>query len=686
MKTLYIPLKECSINNIYNGESATYSIPIYQRNYAWGKDEISTLVQDVYDAFTNKTNEGIAANPYYYIGTLVSYYQGDNVYEIIDGQQRLTTIFIVLKALGVDVKNQLSFKSRNKSSDTIKSIPRFNRDERDDGIHNGYYHALNSIKEIIPGVELKTYTKYFCEQVRIIHYEVPKDIDLNHYFEIMNSRGEQLEKHEIVKAKMISQLSSDEDKKRFHEVWENCSEMGVYIQQSYRKTEVFDKDLFTYSIEKFEDLPTSEYTLSHVSIQELIQGIKVDSTTAETNEVLDSYQPIIDFPNFLLHVLKLIKCQSSNFKITDFNLDDKDLIKEFDRVILNEAFVKEFTLKLLKSKFFLDNFLVHHTHEEDNNDHNPWKLEYYQRGNKDSDPEKKESEYLKNLGGDEHKETHSKLAHLLSMFEVTFTSRQRKNYLFYCLKYLMSQNKFDINHYFEFVRGMAEQFLHKVYLVQENLNEINTPKPGSFDAALLNKVDGIAGWTLAQDVFRSPEEFNSIYGDGNTASNGIPLFIFNYLDYKIWELYSDELKGNKRLKSSLERIVFFDKLGCSDFGLERFDQFYFSRTRRSLEHYFPQAGVAQFKEFINDAQINCLGNYAMIGNEANSSGSNWSPIEKRNRYLDSSGKVRHVSIASLKFFIMMQICEDNRPIREPGHEWMSEDTEMHQKRMIGILT
>ena len=49
-----------------------------------------------------------------------------------------------------------------------------------------------------------------------------------------------------------------------------------------------------------------------------------------------------------------------------------------------------------------------------------------------------------------------------------------------------------------------------------------------------------------------------------------------------------------------------------------------------------------------------MGNYAMIGSEANSSGSNWSPITKLEHYLDSSGKIRQISVASLKFMIMMQ--------------------------------
>ena len=44
------------------------------------------------------------------------------------------------------------------------------------------------------------------KKVRLLRVEVPHDTDLNHYFEIMNSRGEQLEKHEIIKAHCMSVL------------------------------------------------------------------------------------------------------------------------------------------------------------------------------------------------------------------------------------------------------------------------------------------------------------------------------------------------------------------------------------------------------------------------------------------------------------------------------------------------
>ena len=187
MKIKTLPLKEMSIAEIYNGDKSTYEVPIYQRNYAWEKDEISTLIQDVYDAYTAKKQT-------YFIGTLVSFHKGDQVYEVIDGQQRLTTINLVLSALGIPLQNKLTYRARKKSNDTIKSIPGFKIDEKDYGIVNGFKYAKDAIDELVPKTCQDGFKTYFQNSVHLIHYQVPKDIDLNHYFEIMNSRGEQLEK------------------------------------------------------------------------------------------------------------------------------------------------------------------------------------------------------------------------------------------------------------------------------------------------------------------------------------------------------------------------------------------------------------------------------------------------------------------------------------------------------------
>jgi len=119
--------------------------------------------------------------------------------------------------------------------------------------------------------------------------------------------------------------------------------------------------------------------------------------------------------------------------------------------------------------------------------------------------------------------------------------------------------------------------------------------------------------------------------------------------------------------------------------LKVFEQFYFSRIRRSLEHFYPQANANGVDGAASKEQINCFCNYAMIGSEANSSGSNWSPKTKLDHYLDASGKIKQVSVASLKFMIMMQKCKNNQNIREAGQEWNFEDIKEHQNNMLKVL-
>ena len=92
MKDLNNILEECSINDIYfsnRGPSILYKIPIYQRNYAWEREEICNLIEDIKDSMKKEKSV-------YYIGTLVTYQRDENIFEVIDGQQRLTTIYIIL--------------------------------------------------------------------------------------------------------------------------------------------------------------------------------------------------------------------------------------------------------------------------------------------------------------------------------------------------------------------------------------------------------------------------------------------------------------------------------------------------------------------------------------------------------------------------------------------------------------
>lgn len=685
------PLKELSINDVFNSsESVTYEIPIYQRNYAWEKKEIETLVNDIGDArkkaeATHEKTDGV-----YFIGTLVTYDKGDGIFEVIDGQQRLTTLFLLLKALDVKTNNKLTYRARTRSTMALDRIEKKEdlspeKNKLDQGIVDGYKYISQAFKNIEVSKKEK-FIKFLLEKVRIVHYNVPKDINLNHYFEVMNSRGEQLEKHEIVKAKLMNVLINESDKAKFAAIWDSCSEMNIYIQTKSGVRTYFEDNLkdFKYYDESFDDLPEVNDCESRTStLRKLINSseIPIIKNAGDGEDSKNSmFQPIIDFPNFLLIVLKITRMGSGNFSTNDFILDDKELINEFDKAMNDYPgadLPKRFCFNLLQAKYLLDNYVVHHTNDEDVYEHNPWQLQYWSKEEKGS---------TKNLYDNEKDKDkniiQAKMVQLLSMFEVSFTARQRKNYLFYVLCHLFESR--DLKKYCEFLEDLAKKYFYDIYMVPERLNEINSPIPRAFDQAIMK------GNEIVLEIANSNAtiyRFNERYGDGSKMTRGIPQFIFNYMDYLLWKKYTKELASNDFKKENEVRRQFFSDLGCSDFGLEVFKQFYFSRSRNTLEHYYPQALVSKYPDIITEEQINCFGNFAMISGDANSSGSDWTPKAKLDHYLDHSKKIQQVGVASLKFRIMMQSCRDNdeSKSRKDGQEWMFADIRTHQNLMLKIL-
>ena len=156
-----LPIEECSISQIYmeGGTPIRYTIPIYQRNYAWGDEQIEALITDVLDAFLKSRNS------IFYIGTLVTYKRTNSDFEVIDGQQRLTTIYLILKCLGVDVVNTLTYTARKLSARTIESVPDFN-DGADRAIAHGYEVVKGKIRDVEATVDIQAFKSFFLNNVQ----------------------------------------------------------------------------------------------------------------------------------------------------------------------------------------------------------------------------------------------------------------------------------------------------------------------------------------------------------------------------------------------------------------------------------------------------------------------------------------------------------------------------------------
>lgn len=112
-------VKTLTISDLFDDENkCKYIIPIYQRNYAWGDDEISSLLQDIKNACEKNKEQ----DKNYYIGSLVVYRRENGDFEVIDGQQRLTTLTLIMHQLGKLSFRNVSFEHRDESEQALSNL------------------------------------------------------------------------------------------------------------------------------------------------------------------------------------------------------------------------------------------------------------------------------------------------------------------------------------------------------------------------------------------------------------------------------------------------------------------------------------------------------------------------------------------------------------------------------------
>lgn len=612
-----------------------YIIPIYQRNFEWGESEIRQLILDIFDYSIDNYNKD------YYIGTLIVYDRKNN-FEIIDGQQRLTTLCILLSLIKNEYKDKykkyitenynlnLTFDSRKNSTETLKTL--FNKDknytekyisENPNSITEGYIICKKVLSEILNKDNEDKFFKYLFENVKILRVLVLEDTDLNHYFEIMNSRGEQLEKHEILKARLLEKLDNENDKFIFNLIWEACSNMESYIQLGFKKDlrdRIFKNDLNTliskeelYSIDyKYNNLNIDKETKTIEDIIKLENNISDFENDKEDNEEQEVFNSIINFPNFLLHVLKIqVSYKNENMPLYDNRLekdktplDDKKLLETFNIFLENgdkekiKNFVKSFGYNLLKIKFLFDKYIIKRELKSDN-----WSLKQLKLS------ENKKSNYYKYTfsENDNNEEDdmgiNKKILMLLSMFHTSYPTLVYKNWLNYVLKYLFREKNINAEDYKNKLKNLAKERYKKII-----------------------------------------ENGEDILNEGTD----IPHFIFNYPDYLLWE---DD--NYKKLNISIDDNI---SLKINNF------KFTF---RSSVEHYYPQNPLSG--ETLKEDMLNNFGNLCLISRSKNSKLSNSLPRAKKEHYINND-------IDSIKQAIMMSY-----------NNWGEEEIKKHGKEMKKLL-
>lgn len=563
-------IKSLKVKDIFNSGNDQYQIPIYQRNYAWKEPQIRQLIQDIYDYA--KDNIGKYESKQYYIGTLVVRSDKENAFEVIDGQQRLTTLSMLVAYLNntqdpknSELKNTITFQCRHASTNSLNKIwDNLSNDyDATDPISAGYQILKKSFEDIVKGKEI--FKKYLLENVIIYRISVPQDTDLNHYFEIMNTRGEQLEKHEILKARLLA-LENKACKREFYSrIWDACSDMGKYLRLKTLSPHSQNKTLDQGKKQENSNIP--DFTISGIIK-------KPGNNNAQNNSTEDRYRSIINFPNFLLIVLKLMDDEFHHPTV----LDDKKLLDEFDKIKSkssneNSSFIKDFFKKLLTTRFLFDNYVIKRELAS-----GKWILKsLIKKENKNGEP-------LKNTFDNDSE--NKQILMLLSMFEVSFPNYSYKSWLFDILKDLAEQ-ACPIN-------------LWDIYYNNPNCFKIEAGKYLDFLEGCANKKrDEYACIENTDNVELDYVNFKAF--DKGTA---VPNFIFNSLDYKLWK--KEEAK---------------------------YKDFEFT-YRDSVEHFYPQNPISG--ESVEN--VDSFGNLCLITSEMNSRLNNLPPLAKKDIWKDSKAQ------------------------------------------------
>lgn len=238
--------------------NTTYYIDFYQRQYKWNEEPVKRLLDDIFYRFkieykifqTNDIDLETLVEKYswYYLNTYVTNHVDGKIY-VVDGQQRLTTltlILIKLKHLGIKYNSGLSDWISTKingqsgfkkefwmNHEKEKSVLNYllNSDNKSDNeipntvtarnLLSNYKLISNTLEiELIDQKIFEHFVFYFLRRLVLINLNVIQT-DVPMVFEVINDRGVRLKPYEILKGKLLGQINKEElEKLKLNELWD----------------------------------------------------------------------------------------------------------------------------------------------------------------------------------------------------------------------------------------------------------------------------------------------------------------------------------------------------------------------------------------------------------------------------------------------------------------------------------
>ena len=256
-----------------SGKDQTFLIPEYQRPYSWTETETKTLFYDLLEFTENESKKDSEVEGTYFLGSIVSYENDEGEQEIIDGQQRITSLFLLLRAIYTKL---LSYEEKTVEQEnfirqiqpalwkqakltgevdytsvliTSKVIDNEGNKILQDILETGiadhkandnysknyilFQRLFDKLSELSPTLMLE-FIYYTLNRAVVFPIKTDSQDDALSVFSTLNDRGLPLSEADIFKAKMYNRIKK-EYKKLFIKQWKNLSERAIYAKENVQQ-------------------------------------------------------------------------------------------------------------------------------------------------------------------------------------------------------------------------------------------------------------------------------------------------------------------------------------------------------------------------------------------------------------------------------------------------------------------
>lgn len=303
-------------------QNFSFKIPFFQRDYSWDEEDVENLINDALgDSLDENDVSNLDDESSYYIGNIVVKEQKDGTLMLIDGQQRLMTLYLLAKFTDLEFY-KIGYLVDDEDNENLKNIDFKNL--------NFKMQSLNEICKFIYRQDSNKIQK-MLKKVYFTMTTLDENMDEKHYFEAINLNKMQLRKSDILKALFLNKADKCK-RENLAKIWEKCEDMEHYYD---------DKN------------PNITGLIEQVSINDILDSTDADEkenqkNSPDNNEVLE-VKSIVDFEEFLAIVAKILNDQMP--------LDPENLIKNFKQHIFYTNLNENFITKLEQYRKIFDKYV-----------------------------------------------------------------------------------------------------------------------------------------------------------------------------------------------------------------------------------------------------------------------------------------------------------------------------------------